>query len=116
MVDWNKGPLPAPLGFTGGYTWDQWAPYIAQAESGGNPTATNPRSTASGLYQITNGTWAEYGGSLYAPTAGQASPAQQYAVGQAIFDARGAQPWATAQTAYDNLRARSQPMGVSSDG
>ena len=104
MVDWVKGPLPAPLGFTGGYTWDQWAPYLSIAEDpSGDPTAVNPRSTASGLYQITNPTWAQYGGLNYAPTAGQATPDQQYQIGQAIFEARGAQPWATAQTAYNNL-------------
>lgn len=30
---------------------------IAQAESGGNPNAKNPNSTASGTYQFTNDTW-----------------------------------------------------------
>lgn len=30
---------------------------IAQAESGGNPNAKNPNSSASGLYQFTNDTW-----------------------------------------------------------
>lgn len=32
---------------------------IAQAESGGNPDARNPNSTASGPLQFTNGTWAQ---------------------------------------------------------
>jgi len=30
---------------------------IAQAESGNNPNAKNPNSSASGLYQFTNDTW-----------------------------------------------------------
>jgi hypothetical protein len=30
---------------------------IAQAESGGNPNAENPNSSASGMYQFTNNTW-----------------------------------------------------------
>ncbi len=30
---------------------------IAQVESGGNPNAKNPNSSASGLFQFTNGTW-----------------------------------------------------------
>lgn len=103
MVGWNPGPLPAPLGFTGGYDWSQWAPYIAQYESGGNPTATNPQSSASGLYGIINSTWNEYGGSQFAPTAAQATPDQQYQVAQNIFNANGAQPWATAQSAYNSM-------------
>ena len=32
---------------------------IIQDESGGNPTAQNSSSTASGLFQDTNSTWAE---------------------------------------------------------
>lgn len=35
---------------------------IIQCESGGNPLAQNPHSTASGLYQILDSTWAGYGG------------------------------------------------------
>lgn len=34
---------------------------IAQVESGLNPNATNPASSASGLYQFTRGTWGRYG-------------------------------------------------------
>ena len=32
---------------------------FAKAESGGNPNAKNPNSSASGLYQFTNKTWAD---------------------------------------------------------
>jgi soluble lytic murein transglycosylase-like protein len=35
---------------------------IAQIESGGNPRAQNPRSTAGGLYQFLDSTWARFGG------------------------------------------------------
>lgn len=52
--------------------------WIIARESGGNPTAQNPTSTASGLYQFINGTWKAYGGST--PTAKQASVAEQNAV------------------------------------
>lgn len=33
---------------------------LANAESGGNPLAQNPASTASGLYGFTNSTWQQY--------------------------------------------------------
>ncbi len=36
--------------------------HVLACESGGNPTAQNPRSTASGLWQILNSTWAGFGG------------------------------------------------------
>jgi LysM repeat protein len=42
---------------------------IIQCESGGNPTAQNPHSSASGLYQITDGTWGRYGGYAHAKDA-----------------------------------------------
>ena len=35
---------------------------IAKYESGGNPRAENPTTTASGLYQFVDGTWNNYGG------------------------------------------------------
>ena len=36
--------------------------YVLARESGGNPTAQNPRSTASGLWQFLDSTWANYAG------------------------------------------------------
>ena len=47
---------------------------IAKYESGGNPRAQNPNSTASGLYQFVDGTWNNYGGysrAMYAPASVQ---------------------------------------------
>lgn len=59
-------------------------PYdIVMCESGGDYTAHNPTSSASGAYQITDGTWGGYGG--YA-SAADAPPAVQ--------DERAAQIWA----------------------
>ena len=63
--------------------------YIVMCESGGNYRAENPVSTASGAYQITDGTWAGYGGyshASYAPPAVQdAKAAQLWAGGAGSF-------------------------------
>jgi hypothetical protein len=43
---------------------------IAKYESGGNPRAQNPHSSASGLFQFIDGTWNHFGGyarAMYAP-------------------------------------------------
>lgn len=48
---------PASSGFAVG---GSYAEKVARAESGGNPNATNGRSTAAGLGQFTNGTWDEF--------------------------------------------------------
>lgn len=45
---------------------------IAKYESGGNPRAQNPHSSASGLFQFIDGTWNYFGGyarAMYAPVA-----------------------------------------------
>jgi hypothetical protein len=62
-------------------------------ESGGNPTAQNPTSTASGLWQELTSTWLGNGGGRYAPVAKEASPLDQaiVAVQQSV---NGYQPWA----------------------
>lgn len=57
--------------------------YIVQRESGGNYTAVNPSSGASGAYQFLDSTWQSVGGS---GSASNASPAEQ--------DCRAAALWA----------------------
>jgi hypothetical protein len=68
----------------GGYTIPA---SIVMCESGGNPQAvnrTNPNRPA-GLYQIITSTWLAHGGGAYAPTADQASPADQGTVASSIY-------------------------------
>ena len=62
-----------------------WAPVI-DCESGGDPKAQNPSSSASGLYQIIDGTWAAYGGTEFAPRAKDATPEQQRIIAERILD------------------------------
>lgn len=57
--------------------------YIVMCESGGNYLAENDYSTASGAYQIIDGTWAGYGGYYHAA---DAPPSVQ--------DAKAAELWA----------------------
>ena len=103
---WYFNPQPDPprapaAGHRGmGSNVEQWRPLVAtyfaghlvdqalcimRAESGGNPHAKNPRSTAAGLFQFLRGTWASVpvsvtGGSydsgrVYDPTANVAAAA-----------------------------------------
>lgn len=55
---------------------------IQQAESGGNPNAKNPNSTASGPYQFTSGTWKDlvnkYGKDTGIKMADKSNPAAQH--------------------------------------
>lgn len=64
---------------------------IAKYESGGNPTAQNPNSSASGLYQFVDGTWGNYKGysrAMYAPVSVQTERFYQ------VWDGgRGASQW-----------------------
>lgn len=53
---------------------------VLACESGGNPTADNPTSSASGLWQILDGTWNGHGGyvrALHAPADVQNDKARQ---------------------------------------
>lgn len=69
-----------------------WGPVIA-CESGGNPRAENPTSTASGLFQFIDGTWRGYGGGQFAPRASGASADEQHVVAERAYAAEGLRPW-----------------------
>ncbi|MFD0418839.1 transglycosylase family protein [Streptomyces sp. NPDC127108] len=68
--------------------WDR----IARCESGGN-WQTNTGNGYSGGLQFSAGTWRAYGGTAYAPTAAQASKAQQIAVASKVQRAQGWGAW-----------------------
>ncbi|MFJ8635245.1 transglycosylase family protein [Streptomyces sp. NPDC093568] len=70
--------------------WDR----IAQCESGGNWRINTGNGYYGGL-QFSASTWRAYGGTAYAPTADQASRAQQIAVATKVQKAQGWGAWPT---------------------
>lgn len=73
---------------------------VISCESGGNPTAQNPTSTASGLYQFLDSSWIAYGGGRYASRAKFATPAQQAEIADAAYARDGLTPWASSQSCW----------------
>lgn len=76
-----------------------WDPIIA-CESGGNPRAQNPRSSASGLFQFIDSTWRRYGGLEFAPRAKDATVEQQYTVAERAYRANGLRDWAASRSCW----------------
>ena len=83
----STGAAPAP-GSSGGVNWSA----IAACESGGN-WSTNTGNGFYGGLQFTQQTWQAYGGSQYAASANQATPAQQIAVAQRVLAGQGIGAW-----------------------
>lgn len=95
MANLTFSQIEALVGEAGGSPTQQeyLAGIAAGVESGGDPTAQNPTSTASGLWQELDTTWEGNGGGQYAPTASGASPLDQAIV--AVNQSKGGyQPWA----------------------
>lgn len=67
-----------------GFTGEQWeaAKWIINRESGWNPTAQNPSSTAYGLFQFLDSTWAEVGASKTSDPVLQADAGAKYMKGR----------------------------------
>lgn len=86
-----------------------WTPVI-QCESGGNPTAQNPSSTASGLFQFLDTSWLAYGGGQYAPRAKDATPAQQTAIANRAYAQAGLIPWAASRSCWGGKVSTGNPV------
>jgi LysM repeat protein len=73
-----------------------WDPII-KCESGGNPTAQNPGSTASGLFQFLDSTWQSLGGSQFSRRAKDATVEQQEQIAEKAYQESGLSPWAASR-------------------
>jgi hypothetical protein len=65
---------------------------VAACESGGS-WHVNTRNGYYGGLQFSQGTWAGYGGTAYAPRADLATPSQQIAVAERVLDGQGVGAW-----------------------
>ena len=66
---------------------------LAQCESSGNPRAVNSSGKYGGAFQMDAAFWRTYGGLTYATRPDLATYAQQLAVAQRGYAARGRSPW-----------------------
>lgn len=82
----QQQPVQQSYGGGGGCGLDT----IKARESGGDYRAQNPVSSASGAYQVLDGTWGGYGG--YS-RAGDAPPEVQDKFAQELYAKHGSQPW-----------------------
>jgi LysM repeat protein len=81
------GVLASPAS-AAGHDWSG----VAQCESGGNWSINTGNGFYGGL-QFTQGTWAGYGGTAYAPRADLASPSAQIAVAERVLAGQGIGAW-----------------------
>jgi LysM repeat protein len=83
----------APATASAAPNWDA----IIACESGGNPRATNPRSTASGLFQFLDSTWRSQGGKGRAK---DAPVSEQYARANNLYNKVGLSPWNASKSCW----------------
>lgn len=82
--------------------WDQ----VAACESGGNWGINTGNGYHGGL-QFSPSTWAGYGGTQYAPTANQATRAQQIAIAEKVLAGQGKGAWPSCGTGLGAATPRS---------
>ncbi|MGW0749583.1 ubiquitin-like domain-containing protein, partial [Streptomyces sp. NPDC002587] len=86
LVKVGTKPLPTSVSGADGLNWAA----LAQCESGGRPSATDPSGTYGGLYQFDVQTWHALGGSGRPQ---DASGAEQTYRAKKLYVQRGASPW-----------------------
>lgn len=81
---------------------------IERCESDGRNVPNSAGSSASGFWQITDGTWADNGGLQFSQRAIDATRAEQETVARRLLGSRGTQPWVSSQHCWGG-RAGSSP-------
>ena len=89
---------------------------IINCESGGDPKAKNPSSSASGLFQFIDSTWRAYGGSEFAPTAREATAEQQYIVAERAYADAGLRPWYASRSCWEGKVATGSSRTTTANG
>lgn len=94
-----------PTGPPGGWS------SLVQCESGGNPKAQNPTSSASGLFQFITGTWLSNSGGRFAKRAKFATPQQQATIAAKVFREQGLRPWDASKHCWGSAVAAAKRRG-----
>jgi resuscitation-promoting factor RpfA len=95
------------IGASGASAATQTTPSVLQAikqcESGGNYTAVNPTSGASGAYQFLTSTWQSLSAAAGYATAAAAPPAVQDAAALELYNEDGTSPWVSSESCWGSL-------------
>jgi hypothetical protein len=93
----------APAAAAEGPNWNR----VISCESGGqNVESHSKRSSASGYFQFTDGTWKAYGGKEFASRAIHASRAEQMIVAKRAWAKNGLRDWAASRHCWSGKGAR----------
>jgi hypothetical protein len=87
---------------------------IKQCESGGNYTAVNPTSGASGAYQFLTSTWQSLSASAGYATAAAAPAAVQDAAALELYNAEGTTPWVSSESCWGSAAGSSATSSATS--
>lgn len=104
--------LPLTAGTANALAWSDVSGILAMCESGNRPTASNPRSTASGTWQLLDSTWRYMGGTQYSRRAKDATPAQQELVAKRLFLRAGLTPWNASRSCWRHRIGKAAPKRV----
>ncbi|MDE9366365.1 transglycosylase family protein [Luteipulveratus sp. YIM 133132] len=86
---------------------------IKQCESGGDYTAQNPSSSASGAYQFLTSTWQSLNASQGYATAASAPASVQDAAALELYQAQGTSPWAASSSCWSKASGSSTVTNAS---
>ena len=117
VVDGSVQDVAQQLAAQRGWTGEQWAAldWIVQHESSWNPTAQNPTSTAYGLFQFLDSTWATVGASKTSDPSAQIQAGLAY-IAQRYGNPLNAQAFWQANGWYDNGGLLDPGMTVAING